>query len=110
MEKDLPRVVPNLLRAIDAQGNSGNVTVNDVLDDVFLNRSFISSLESTTKAGIYMNLNTATDYPGSNPYGMLLVFASDGMFVQFYINTSSIFFMRQFSSGEWCEWKTISFT
>lgn len=100
---------PIWLRGIDSKCNSGNILVSSLLKDVLLNRSFITSLENTIKTGIYMNLNTAIDYPGSNPYGMLLVFESDGMIVQFYINTSSLFFMRQYSSGYWCEWKTIAF-
>lgn len=109
-ENKLPEVNPLCLRAIDSQGSSGNVLISSVLKDVLLNRSFITSLKDTIKTGIYMNLNTAIDYPGSNPYGMLLVFESDGMIVQFYINTSSLFFMRQFSSEAWCEWKTITLT
>lgn len=109
-EQELPEVNPLWLRTLDSQGNSGNTLVSSLLKEVLLNRSFITSFENTIKTGIYMNLNTAIDYPGTNPYGMLLVFESDGMIVQFYINTSSLFFMRQFSSGAWCEWKTIAFT
>lgn len=129
-EQDLTLVTDcSWVRGLDANGNSIRIAKADLVElirkempvatadknglmskDGFLSRGMSKAFNDTHATGLYMHSNTASDYPGSTPYGMLLVFNAPGMTVQIYMSTDSILNIRLYASKQWSPWKRISFT